>query len=472
MSRPSGRPSILLIANNFPPVRGGSAIVYDNLARQAPSEILVLAPRRNYLDGLPMIGWREHDRRAPYATRRLDLLRTLIDAAGAQNRMRFLLGDVAIRLRLLWTVLRLVRGPGVQAVCVGELLSSGWLLTALRRLVRLGLRLRLVVYVHGEEITTQDPYDPDRRRCRRALLAADRIVVVSRFTLETVRALLGPDSAGRLRLIENGVDTGRFFPGARRPDLVRRYRLSGCFSFVSVCRLLEKKGLDQAIRAFATLAPSMPELRYLIVGGGPFEPELRRIIGEMQLEERVILAGQVTDEELVAHYRLGDVFVMPNRELENGDTEGFGLVFLEANACGLPVIAGCDGGSRDAVRSGENGLVVDGRSVTEIAAAMRRLVEDGAAREALAASGLRVAAGSGWESKSRQFLEVCGVDPEVASMHDREVARVHDREVAGVHDREVAGVHDREAGRERAYARPVDSRCTSRTADSSSTPSR
>lgn len=409
------RASVLLVANNVPPVRGGSAVVYDNLARHAPDHILVLAPRRSYLDGLPMIGWREQDRRAPYQTRRLDLLRTLIrpEAEGVSRRgiwrqARFRLGDLRIRVRLLRTVLGLVRTGGIRTVCVGELLSSGWLLVLLRRLVRLGLPLRLVAYVHGEEITTQDPYDLGHRRCRAALLAADRIVVVSRFTLSAVQALLGPDAAHRLCLIENGVDTARFNPGPARPDLLQRYGLHDRFVFVSVCRLLEKKGLDQAIRAFARLLPAAPDACYLLVGAGPFEPELRRIAREEGVADRVILAGQVTEDDLVAHYRLGHVFVMPNRELDNGDARGFGSVFLEANACGLPVVAGCIGGSRDVVRDGETGLMVDGRSVDAIEVAMWRLYENASLRHALAQAGLEAATTKSWRSQSQRFLALCG----------------------------------------------------------------
>ncbi len=413
---PQSRAVVLLIANNFPPVRGGSAVVYDNLARHAPDDILVLAPRQSYLDGLPMIGWREQDRRAPFRTRRLDLLRTLIrpdpregvPRFGLWRQARFRLGDLRIRARLLRTVLGLVRHGGIRTVCVGELLSSGWLLVLLRRLVRLGLPLRLIAYVHGEEITTQDPYDPDHRRCRAALLAADRIVVVSRFTLGVVQALLGADAASRTCLIENGVDAARFSPGPGRPDLLQRYGLQGCFVFISVCGLLERKGLDQAIRAFARLLPAAPDACYLMVGAGPFEPELRRIAQEEGVADRVILAGQVTEDELVPHYRLGRVFVMPNREINAGTVE-VGSAFLEANSCGLPVIAGRDGGSRDVVRDGETGLVVDGRSVDAIEVAMRRLYEDASLRRIIVEAGLRDAARREWESRSRRFLTLCGI---------------------------------------------------------------
>ena len=402
---------VLLVANNFPPVRGGSGVVYANLARCAARRILVLAPRLGYADGLPLIGWREYDRTAPFRVVRLPLLRTIIgERLGIVTKTVFRAHDILIRGRVAWAVLRLLLRERPRAVCIGELLASGWLLELLRHVPG----LRRLVYVHGEEITTDDDYDPGFRRRRRALLAADRIVVVSRFTRRAVLDLLGEAEAGRIVLIENGVDTGRFRPAPRDPELLVRYRLDGQFVFVTVCRLLEKKGVDQALRAFARLWPEHPDTRYLIVGSGPYEPALRALVAELGLAGAVVFAGNVAEQELVAHYRLGDVFVMPNRALPNGDTEGFGLVFLEANGCGLPVIAGRDGGSADAVRDGENGLVVDGNSVAEIHAAMRRLREDAGLRARLGRLGLAAALAADWTSRAETFLRVC-VAPQPAA---------------------------------------------------------
>ena len=121
-------------------------------------------------------------------------------------------------------------------------------------------------------------------------------------------------------------------------------------------------------------------------------------------------AGEVSDDDLVEHYCLGDVFIMPNRELPNGDTEGFGLVFLEANSCGIPVIAGRDGGSRDAVQHGVNGLVVNGGSIEEIAGAMKLLREDDALREKLSQLALEISAAADWRSKAEVFLRLCAGD--------------------------------------------------------------
>jgi phosphatidylinositol alpha-1,6-mannosyltransferase len=399
---------VLLVANNFPPVRGGSAVVYANLATSAPQRIIVLAPRFGYTDGLPIIGWREHDRRAPYRVIRLRLLRTTISDATPRGLRKLLFRgwDAAIRLRLAYVVLRAVLRDNVRAICVGELLASSWIIHAFRWLPG----VRMVAYVHGEEITTEDLYDRGHARARRALAGCDEIIVVSEFTLAAVRSLVGTGPQPRISLIRNGVDTRRFRPSAKSAELLALYQLEGCFVFVSVCRLLEKKGIDHTIRAFTRVLRRHPASRYLIVGTGPYQDTLAALAAAEGVADRVVFAGQVSDDDLAEHYQLGDVFVMPNRRLENGDTEGFGLVFLEANACGLPVIAGNDGGSTDAVQHGLNGLVVDGRSVDRIADAMLAMQEDPTLYARLRKGGLQVATEAGWEEKGRAFLRVCTGD--------------------------------------------------------------
>ena len=395
---------VLLVVNNFPPVHGGSAVVYGNIARHGGARVAVVAPRLSYADRLPLIGWREHDRHCGCRVLRLPLLRTTLGASGRGPlaRIAFRADDLVIRLRLVLALVRLLLGTGARTICVGELVASGWLL----RLGRLVPRLRMLVYVHGEEITTLDAQPATRARWRRVLLAADRVVVVSRFTEQAVLALLGPEAASRIALIPNGVAGERFRPAPRREDLCRQYGLHG-FTFVSVCRLLEKKGVDNALRAFATIFPEQPDTRFLIVGTGPFESALHALVDELGLRDAVTFAGAVPDAELADHYRAGDVFVMPNRVMPDGDTEGFGLVFLEANACGLPVISGRDGGSTEAVQDGVNGLVVDGHSVPAIAAAMRRLRDDPALFAHLRKGGLAVAADADWGMRVYQFLRLC-----------------------------------------------------------------
>ena len=401
----SAHRKVLLVANNFPPVRGGSAVVYANLARCAAGRIIVLAPRVGYTDGLPVIGWREHDRHANYRVIRVALLRTVFPEAGSIRSSRIVAHakDLLLRARISAVLLWIILLHRVRTVCIGELLAGSWMIELLRVIPG----IHTVAYVHGEEITTTDSYDYDHSRSRRALMKTHGVVVVSRFTCKAVKALMGQAAAGKVTLIENGVDTSRFRPGTRSESLLTLYDLHDRFVFVSVCRLLEKKGIDMAIRAFARVVELHDNARFLVVGTGPFETELHALAASLGVARQVVFAGQVADNELVEHYLLGDVFVMPNRELPNGDTEGVGLVFLEANACGLPVIAGRDGGSPDAVQDGVNGLVVDGSLPGMVETAMLRLLEDAELRSALREGGRRVSAAASWERKADAFLSLC-----------------------------------------------------------------
>lgn len=398
-------PKVLFITNNFPPVRGGSASVYANLARCSEGDIIVLAPRIDYTDGLPIIGWREHDRTAPYQVIRLPLLRTEICTGVLTGGLKLLhlAQDVAIRLRVASVLLKTVIFDRVRTVCVGELLSGSWII----KLVHFIPGVRTFAYVHGEEITTSDCYDSTHRRARQALLRSDCIITVSNFTYYAVEALVGVETLKSIHLIHNGVDMSRFHRHAKSPELLRLYDLVDCFVFVSVCRLVEKKGTDNTIRAFAQVAARHKDCRLLIVGAGPYRDTLELIVDETGLREQVIFTGPVAEAELVRHYQLGDVFVMPNREMQDGDTEGFGLVFLEANACGLPAIAGRDGGSTEAVQHNTNGLVVNGRNVQDIADAMLRLREDRDLYATLQRQGLEVAARADWSVKTQSFRTLC-----------------------------------------------------------------
>jgi phosphatidylinositol alpha-1,6-mannosyltransferase len=394
----------LVVANTFPPVHGGSAIVYDSLARFGAGRVTVLAPQEDYRDGWPILGWREFDRRAPYTVHRTRLLRTLFlpEDASALHRIGGLAADLAIRVSVLRNIWRIVRTEKIAVLCIGELVAGGWLARACRRL----FGLKTVIYIHGEEISTRTRYDESGRRRRRALAAADGIIAVSRFTQDTLTRSFGVPP-GKIELVSNGVDLVRFVPRPRSGDLVARYGLEGRPVLLTVSRLYARKGMDRVIESLPAVLQRFPDLIYLIVGEGSYRPALENLVAHHGLGRNVVFAGAVPDYELTEHYSLGDVFIMANREMPDGETEGFGLVFLEANACGLPVIAGCAGGSVDAVTDQVNGLVVDGDDIASITAATIRMFEDDALRENLRAGGTEVALASGWDRRVDQFLRFC-----------------------------------------------------------------
>jgi phosphatidylinositol alpha-1,6-mannosyltransferase len=394
----------LLVANTFPPMTGGSAVVYDSLARFSGGRVSVLASSEDYRSGMPMQGWREFNHDAPYPLHRIPLLRTpLLDRkAGLLGRLRSLAQDLPIRLNLLREIHRIIRADRIDTVCIGELVASGWLTRACRYL----FGLKTITYVHGEEVSTRIPYDSDGRRRRRSLAATDGIVAVSRFTRDTLVGTMGVPSA-KIELISNGVDLTRFTPRPKRPDLLARYGLEGRKVLLTVGRLYERKGMDRVIASLPPVLAQLSGISYLVVGDGPYRPALEDMAGQFGVRDNVIFAGAIPDAELVDHYALADVFIMANREMPDGDTEGFGLVFLEANACGIPVIAGMSGGSTDAVTHEINGLTVDGNEPAQITAAILRMFGDADLRQRLIANGTQVAQRSGWDHKVSQFLQFC-----------------------------------------------------------------
>jgi phosphatidylinositol alpha-1,6-mannosyltransferase len=168
-----------------------------------------------------------------------------------------------------------------------------------------------------------------------------------------------------------------------------------------------RKGQDRLIRAMPAILERIPAAVLLIAGSGPEESRLRAMVDELRLQSSVLFLGHVSDEDRLAWYRTADLYAMPNRTLNDGDTEGFGLVFLEAGACGLGVIGGRAGGVPDAILDGETGLLVDGESVPDIAAACIRLLLDPQLRATMGRNGMAHAARMSWPIQAAAFLRIC-----------------------------------------------------------------
>jgi glycosyltransferase involved in cell wall biosynthesis len=206
---------------------------------------------------------------------------------------------------------------------------------------------------------------------QRALQKANLVLAVSNYTRDRLIREVGLD-ADRVKVLPNTFAADRFGIGSKPPRLLRRYGLRPDTPVIlTVCRLAETecyKGYDQIIKAMPEIMRFVPNARYLLVGDGPDRPRIEKLIAEAGVQEAVTLAGFVPDEELAEHYNLCDIFAMPSR------AEGFGIVYLEALACGKPVLAGNKDGSRDALAGGELGLLVDPDDTAEIATEIIRVL--------------------------------------------------------------------------------------------------
>ncbi|MBN1401762.1 MAG: glycosyltransferase family 4 protein [Anaerolineae bacterium] len=185
---------------------------------------------------------------------------------------------------------------------------------------------------------------------------------------------------GEVMVIPPGVDPERFRPRPTAPPL------PPCL--LTVGRLVPRKGIDTVLRALALLQPRLPQIRYQIVGDGPDRGRLEALVETLDLSSRVDFVGHVPDEALPDYYRNAHIFVMPAREEDKGrSVEGFGIVYLEASASGLPVVAGRSGGAVEAVRAGETGLLVDPDAPHALAEALWRLLQDEPLRHRLGRAG-------------------------------------------------------------------------------------
>lgn len=206
-------------------------------------------------------------------------------------------------------------------------------------------------------------------------------------------------SREKIETLYPAVDLDRFFPREIPQEFRKRYRLEGRRVLLTVGRLVERKGHDQVLRALPKVITSFPETLYCISGIGPYERRLREIVRELKLEEQVRFLGRLPEGDLPLFYNGSEMVLMPSREIKTGGhLEGFGIVFLEANACGKPVIGGKSGGVREAIRDGETGFLVDPEDSDEIAEKIIFLLTDHEERAQMGKRGLEwVRSNFDWE---------------------------------------------------------------------------
>lgn len=176
---------------------------------------------------------------------------------------------------------------------------------------------------------------------------------------------------------------------------------------LTVSRLVPRKGIDLVIKSLPTLLEGWPTLRYTVIGSGPDRKRLQHLAQEMNVVDAVHFLGRVSNERLIKSYQRADVFVMPSREIvDAGSVEGFGIVYLEASASGLPVVAGHSGGAVEAVRDGETGFLVPPDDAAALAKILHRLLDDEELRRRLGQNGRAwVESEMNWDRAAQQMAQ-------------------------------------------------------------------
>jgi phosphatidylinositol alpha-1,6-mannosyltransferase len=264
-------------------------------------------------------------------------------------------GGLQYIIRTLWTLLTPTR---IDLVVCGHLnlLPLAWIVSRFRR-------SPLVLIVHGI-----DAWEPHKSWLVRKLIpSVDAIAAVSRYTIERMSVWSAVEKS-RFRLLPNCVDLEDFVPAAPDEEMAKRFGLTERRVLMTVGRLAgheRYKGFDEVLDVLPRLADELPDLVYVIVGDGDDRQRLVAKVAALGLQDRVVFTGFVNEREKIALFNLADVYVMPSQG------EGFGIVYLEAMACGVPTIGSALDGSRDALMDGQLGQLIDPRDALQLMEAIR-----------------------------------------------------------------------------------------------------
>lgn len=369
------RDRYLLLTELFLPTKGGTAVWFDEVYRR-------LGGKQIHIVTADVPGAADYDRHHPNTLHRVSLKR--VPWLRPESLMMY--------LRFFSTAIVLALTRRFDAIHAGRALPEGlvaWLVA------RLTFR-PVVLYAHGEELTGWGRGNKYRAMCF-ALRHADTVIANSDFTRATLIDMgVAP---GRIEIIHPGVDTERFRPGLPYEDLRDGLGLRPQAKLIlSVGRLSRRKGFDAVIRCLPRLLGAGLDVHYAIIGIGEDQAYLEELAEHEGVAGRVHQLGHVPLEDLPRWYNACDVFVLANREIA-GDTEGFGIVFLEAAACGKVAIAGKAGGTGSAVIDGVTGLRVDCESTAALGATLGEILVDSRTAEKYASAALaRVNRSLSWSS--------------------------------------------------------------------------
>lgn len=377
----------LVVTNDFPPRPGGiQAFVQGLVERQPADSVTVYAPNWK--------GAQAYD-----AEQAFEVVR---------HRTSLMLPEPGVIRRAK----ELLRATGSSRVVFGAAAPLGLMASQLRR----SGAERIIAITHGHEAGWASL--PGARRALRSIgEQTDVVTYLGEYTRSRIASALTPAAAARMRRLVPGVDETSFSPENRGAgvEIRRRHALGDRPVVVCVSRLMPRKGQDTLIEAWPMVLRAVPEAALLIVGGGPYREKLQSLVEQQGLTGDVVITGGVPWAELPAHYAAGDVFAMPCRTRNRGlDVEGLGIVYLEASATGLPVIAGNSGGAPDAVLDGETGRVIPGGDPVAAAEAVVTMLSDPAAAQRMGSAGRQwIESYWRWDLVSQRLTQLLdGIDPD------------------------------------------------------------
>lgn len=337
---------VLLFTLEYPPFFGGVANYYGNIVKYWPgnSEIFVLNNNGGKLvnNKLPFLKW----------------------------------------LPSFYYLWKTVRANKIEHILVGHILPLGTVAYLFTKIFKPSYS----VVLHGMDINYALKTERKKKLAKKILNNAKNVICANSYAAGMARRMVRDEA--KIVVVNPGVENKAERDEKLIGEIKERYDLDGKFVLLSIGRLVKRKGFDKVIESLPDIFNVVPNLRYFIAGSGPEEEYLKSKAGELfdSFKDRVVFLGKISEEEKWAWLETCDTFIMPARNID-GDIEGFGIVYLEANLCGKPVIAGDSGGVRDAVRHEGNGLLVKPENTSEISNAIFRLANNKKLRQKLGKNG-------------------------------------------------------------------------------------
>ena len=266
---------------------------------------------------------------------------------------------------------KLINSRKLTKVAFGAAAPLGIMARAMRRA---GAR-KIVALTHGHEVWWAK-VPPFTFAIRYMSKNIDAIAYLGNYTRGEISKALSQDDVSKLVQIAPGIDVDHFIP-MDSSNLRDELGLTDKSVIISVGRLVHRKGQDKLIAALPAIKSAVPNVHLVLVGVGPHQNYLEKLARKLKVSDCVTFIGRINYAELPKYICVGDIFAMPSRSRFFGlEVEGLGIVYLEASACGLPVVGGKSGGAPDAVLVGETGVVVDGTNTSEIAGACIELLNN------------------------------------------------------------------------------------------------
>jgi phosphatidylinositol alpha-1,6-mannosyltransferase len=307
----------------------------------------------------------------------------------------------------VWHLYKIIKEEKIELIQVGQVLPCGTAVLIINKF----LKIPYIVYTHGLDILGPQKYPRKKKLIIKILSNAEKVISNSEFTKNEVEKL--GIQKEKIKVVYPSVEIFEHNVEQATIDLKKKYNLSDKKILLTVCRLVERKGVDLVISALEKFGDQLKDLVYVVIGDGPKKKDLEQMSKNLP---QIIFTGQVSDDELSALYKMSDIFILTPKKSEF-DAEGFGIVYIEASSYGKAMIGSNIGGVVESIKNGTTGILVEPDNVNEIGNAIVKLFNNDELRNRLGRQGKeRAEREFSTKKQMESFLKILDIVESISSI--------------------------------------------------------